>query len=161
MFNVTPRCLSDENDKWVKRKAGSFDRVFLDAPCSGTGTWRRNPDAKWRLTLDGVAELTAKQAKILDSAWRLAAPGGWLIYATCSLLPEENEGQIEAFLSKKTDARLLPVGEIWDRVIAAKGGAKYPLGEAPMLRLTPAKNGTDGFFVAVMEKLKDDNRQTP
>ncbi|HZB90491.1 MAG TPA: RsmB/NOP family class I SAM-dependent RNA methyltransferase [Stellaceae bacterium] len=139
--------ISGARDKWVKRHAQSFDRVFVDAPCTGTGTWRRNPDAKWRLRPEDLAELTALQAEILDSAARLAKPGGRVIYATCSLLAEENEAQIEHFLSRHDGFALLPIGGVWAETIG---------GEAPvrgdMLRLTPARHGTDGFFVAVLER---------
>jgi 16S rRNA (cytosine967-C5)-methyltransferase len=151
--------LSSARDKWVKRHAQGFDRVFVDAPCTGTGTWRRNPDAKWRLRPEDLAELTALQAEILDSAARLAKPGGRVIYATCSLLREENEAQIELFLAGHGDFTLLPIGQVWQETI---GGAPPAAGD--MLRLTPARHGTDGFFVAVMgratgstpRKAKDD-----
>ena len=134
-------------DKWVKRHARSFDRVFVDAPCTGTGTWRRNPDAKWRLRPEDLAELTQLQAEILDSASRLAKPGGRVVYATCSLLREENEAQIEAFLASHPDFALLPLAQVWAETI---GGEPPETGD--MLRLTPARHGTDGFFVAVLER---------
>ena len=95
---VQRKPLASARDKWVKHHGKSFDRVFIDAPCTGTGTWRRNPDAKWRLTPEDLAELTALQAEILDSAERLVRPGGRLVYVTCSLLREENEAQVERFL---------------------------------------------------------------
>jgi 16S rRNA (cytosine967-C5)-methyltransferase len=140
--------LESARDKWVKRHARSFDRVLVDAPCSGTGTWRRNPDAKWRLRPGDLAELTALQAEILDSAARLAKPGGGrVIYVTCSVLREENEAQIERFLASHGDFALLPVGEVWRATI----GGEPPLADE-MLRLTPARNGTDGFFAAVLER---------
>ncbi len=87
-------------DKWVKRQSARFDRVLVDAPCTGTGTWRRNPDARTRLTETDLAELTQKQADILDQAQKLVKPGGKLIYATCSLLNDENEAQLEAFFCR-------------------------------------------------------------
>ena len=139
--------LSGERDKWVKRHAESFDRVFVDAPCTGTGTWRRNPDAKWRLRPEDLAELTALQAGILDSAQRLTKPGGRLIYVTCSLLREENETQIEQFLGRHADFTLLPIAEVWRETI---GGEPPAAGD--MLRLSPSRHGTDGFFVAVMAR---------
>ena len=139
--------LSSARDKWVKKHAGGFDRVFVDAPCTGTGTWRRNPDAKWRLKPQDLEELTALQAEILDSAQRLVKPGGRLIYATCSVLKEEDEAQIGKFLESHADFTLLPIAAVWAEAIE---------GECPtrgeMLRLSPARNGTDGFFVAVMER---------
>ncbi|MEO9191191.1 MAG: RsmB/NOP family class I SAM-dependent RNA methyltransferase, partial [Acetobacteraceae bacterium] len=90
-------------DKLVKRRAGGFDRVLIDAPCTGTGTWRRNPDARLRLTQQDLAELVVKQASILDTGAKLVRAGGKLIYATCSLLPEENEEQVSAFLARHPD----------------------------------------------------------
>ncbi len=139
--------LSSARDKWVKKHGGSFDRVFVDAPCTGTGTWRRNPDAKWRLQPEDLEELTALQGEILDSAQRLVKPGGRLIYATCSLLQEEDEDQITRFLAAHPDFTLLPIAAVWAESI---GGDCPAQGE--MLRLTPARHGTDGFFVAVMER---------
>lgn len=139
--------LSSHRDKWVKRHLASFDRVFVDAPCTGIGTWRRNPDAKWRLTPTDVTELVALQAEILDSAQRLVKPGGRLVYATCSLLREEDEEQVEHFLAGHAEFTLVPIGEVWASVI----GGKSPGGEKT-LRLTPARHDTDGFFVAVMQR---------
>lgn len=139
--------LSNERDKWVKKHAASFDRVFVDAPCTGTGTWRRNPDAKWRLKQEDVTELAALQAEILDSAQRLVKPGGRLIYATCSLLMEENEDQIARFLETHPDFAALPVASVWAETLEGDCPAR-----ADALRLSPARNGTDGFFVAVMAR---------
>jgi 16S rRNA (cytosine967-C5)-methyltransferase len=139
--------LTNERDKWVKRHAAGFDRVFVDAPCTGTGTWRRNPDAKWRLSPTDLAELAVLQASIIDSAARLVKPGGRLIYATCSFLREENEAQIERFLAASPDFALVPAGRIWRARIAGKMPAS-----GDMLRLTPARHGTDGFFVAICER---------
>jgi 16S rRNA (cytosine967-C5)-methyltransferase len=139
--------LTGHRDKWVKRHAKSFDRVLVDAPCTGTGTWRRNPDAKWRLRPQDLDELTALQADILDSAQRLVKPGGRLIYVTCSLLREEDELQVENFLATHADFALVPIGEVWRAVIGPDCPAR---GE--MLRLSPARHGTDGFFVGVMAR---------
>jgi 16S rRNA (cytosine967-C5)-methyltransferase len=139
--------LTSERDKWVKRHAQSFDRVFIDAPCTGTGTWRRNPDAKWRLRPEDLAELAALQAEILDSAAWLTKPGGRLIYVTCSLLREENEAQVERFLAEHGDFSLLRIGDVWAETIGGE-----PPAEGDMLRLTPARHGTDGFFVAVLAR---------
>jgi 16S rRNA (cytosine967-C5)-methyltransferase len=139
--------LSTERDKWVKKHVGGFDRVFVDAPCTGTGTWRRNPDAKWRLKPKDLEELAALQAEILDSAQRLVKGGGRLIYATCSLLREEDESQIEQFLETHPDFSLKPIGEVWREVFESE-----PPHRSHTLRLSPARDGTDGFFVAVMER---------
>ena len=146
--NVERKPLSSERDKWVKRHAESFDRVFVDAPCTGTGTWRRNPDAKWRLRPSDLEELTALQASILDSAARLVKAGGRLVYATCSMLPAENDGQVAAFLAGHPHFRLVPMVEVWKDAI----GTPCPVA-TETLQLTPAQHGTDGFFVAVMERL--------
>jgi 16S rRNA (cytosine967-C5)-methyltransferase len=140
--------LTSHRDKWVKRHAQSFDRVLIDAPCTGTGTWRRNPDAKWRLKPDDLIALTRLQADILDSAQRLVKAGGRLIYVTCSLLREENEEQVKRFLEIHLDFSLVPLGEVWQRTV---GSSDCPL-TGPMLRVSPARHGTDGFFVAVMER---------
>jgi 16S rRNA (cytosine967-C5)-methyltransferase len=144
--NVEPRLLENERDRWVKKQRGKFDRVLVDAPCTGTGAWRRNPDARWRpMDLERLLDV---QREILDSAARLAKPdGGRVIYATCSLLREENEAQVEGFLAAHPDYRLIPVETVWDETVGT--------GPAPttgMLRLSPAANGTDGFFVAVLER---------
>lgn len=147
VHNVTRHVLETESDKWVKRHGGTFDRVLVDAPCSGSGTWRRNPDAKWRLTEQTVADLVSLQGRILTSAARLVRPGGRLVYATCSLLAEENERQIDAFLADNPAFTLIPVSEVW----AATVGGTCPV-EDPMLRLSPARTATDGFFAAIMER---------
>ena len=145
--NVERRTLASERDKWVKRHAGGFDRVFVDVPCLGTGTWRRNPDAKWRSRPEDLAELVERQQQILRSAARLVRPGGRLVYATCSLLREEDEAQSEAFLADAPDFSLVPAARAWEETI----GGNSPGGE-DYLFLTPARHGTDGFFVAVFER---------
>jgi 16S rRNA (cytosine967-C5)-methyltransferase len=138
------RHLVEPGDKWAKRRAGSFDRVLVDAPCTGTGTWRRNPDARLRLTEADLAELLPKQAAILDQAAPLVRSGGRLVYATCSLLSEENEAQVTAFLARHPGFALVPLARAWP------GGAPPNLGD--YLSLTPARHGTDGFFAAVLER---------
>jgi len=148
VHNVTRKPIESERDPWVKRHKGGFDRVLVDAPCSGSGTWRRNPEARWRLTPEGLDELLDLQGRILESAARLVRPGGRLAYATCSLLRAENEAQVERFLAADPAFRLLPMPQVWAEVL---GGD--PPGEAPMLRLLPAAHGTDGFFLAVLERL--------
>lgn len=152
VFMVERRVLSTERDKWIKRRAarfdGGFDRVLVDAPCTGSGTWRRNPDQKWKLTPEGLAELNALQASILDSASRLVQPGGRLIYVTCSILPSENEERVTQFLSDRPDFFAHPLSEVWEKVLPSTPfpGKPGSIG----LRLTPADHGTDGFFVAVL-----------
>ncbi|HET6161158.1 MAG TPA: RsmB/NOP family class I SAM-dependent RNA methyltransferase [Dongiaceae bacterium] len=190
IHNVERKALSSERDQWVKRHAGTFDRVLVDAPCTGTGTWRRNPDAKWKLTPEDLEELSEVQHNILDSAWRLVKPGGRLVYATCSLLAEENEAQVEAFLTAHADFKLVPIVDVWKHVVgtapphsavipAEEPGPMRPsrLDDGPMgpgsrrltaairddsvgsgngatLSLTPAQHGTDGFFAALLERVK-------
>ena len=146
LHNIETRALSNERDPWVKRHKGKFDRVVVDAPCSGTGTWRRNPDARWRLLGPGIAELLVLQRNILDSACRLVKPGGRLVYATCSLLAEENQGQVESFLATHPEFRLVPLAEAWPQKLGPVPG------EGAYLSLSPARNGTDGFFAAVLER---------
>jgi 16S rRNA (cytosine967-C5)-methyltransferase len=151
VHNVERLGLSSERDAWVKRHAGTFDRVLVDAPCSGSGTWRRNPDAKWRLKPSDIDELVELQRRILDSAARLVKPGGRLVYATCSLLPRENGGQADWFLARNEEFSALPVAEIWPSAV----GGQVPepgSGPGPYLSLTPASHGTDGFFVAILQR---------
>jgi 16S rRNA (cytosine967-C5)-methyltransferase len=145
--NAERRVLTSERDKWVKRHAGGFDRVLIDAPCLGTGTWRRNPGDKWRVTPEDLADLIVRQQEILRSAARLVRPGGRLIYATCSVLHEEDEAQAEAFLAAEPKFSVVPAARAWNETIGgpSPGGERY-------LRLTPARHGTDGFFVAIFER---------
>ncbi|CAK0760022.1 16S rRNA (cytosine967-C5)-methyltransferase [uncultured Gammaproteobacteria bacterium] len=147
LHNVETRPLNGERDPWVKHHKSSFDRVLADVPCSGTGTWRRNPDARWRQLGPGLSELIPLQKAILDSAARLVRPGGRLIYATCSLLPEENEQQIEHFLAGHSEFRPLPLAEVWAEVAVGP-----PPNAGPWLRLTPATHACDGFFAAVLKR---------
>ncbi len=151
--NVEPRLLSSERDRWVSRQKGKFDRVLIDAPCSGTGVWRRNPDARWR-EID-LPDLLETQDRLLASASRLVKPGGRLIYATCSLLPSENERRVEAFLTGAAGFHPMDAAGVW----AAAMGTDLPASaaEGPYLRLTPARHGTDGFFAAVLERAGDDH----
>ena len=140
-----------EGDKAVKRLAGKADRVLVDAPCTGTGTWRRNPDAKWRYDAEALAEITAGQRMILERAAAMVKPGGRLVYVTCSVLADENEAIVDGFLADSTAFRVLPVSTAWAETIGARGGPACP-SEGPYLRLSPHRHGTDGFFVAVLER---------
>ncbi len=134
------RPLSDEKQRrWLKRQKGKFDIVLLDVPCTGTGTWRRNPDMRWRVYGPSMEELIPVQAEIMDKAKNAVKPGGKLVYATCSLLPDENENQVAAFLERNSDFEILPIDE-------ALG-----LG-SPYMRLTPKRHKTDGFFAAVLQR---------
>jgi 16S rRNA (cytosine967-C5)-methyltransferase len=152
VHNVERRGLSSERDPWVKRHAGAYDRVLVDAPCTGVGTWRRNPDARWKLTPDYLKELLDLQQRIFDSAARLVKPGGRLIYATCSLLPEENEAQIDSFLAQHADFAVLLVADVWREAMAKQPNAAPCPSGGSYLRLTPAQQGTDGFFVAILQR---------
>ncbi|WP_296383203.1 RsmB/NOP family class I SAM-dependent RNA methyltransferase [Reyranella sp.] len=142
LHNVERRSITD-NAKWLKRQKGAFDRVLVDAPCTGTGTWRRNPDGRWTLAPKDLEELVPKQADILDQASRLVKPGGRLVYATCSVLPAENERQIEAFLERHPEFAVTPIAELELAPELAAG---------PYLRLSPLRHGTDGFFGAVLTR---------
>jgi len=145
-FNVTRRVLADHRDPWLKRHKGGFDRVLIDAPCSGVGAWRRNPDARWRLTPEALERVVSLQGDILASAARLVRPGGRLVYVTCSLLPEENQAQVRRFLQEgapfdqREAGSLLPVTA---SAVDSEGG----------VTLRPDRQGTDGFYMAVLERL--------
>ncbi len=139
------RHLIEAGDKWAKRRAGTFDRVLVDAPCTGSGTWRRNPDARGRLRESDLAELVPKQAAILEEAARLVRIGGRLVYATCSLLAEENEAQVSAFLTRHPEFEPVPLARAWSPE------SPCPC-EGDRLFLTPFRHGTDGFFAAVLER---------
>jgi 16S rRNA (cytosine967-C5)-methyltransferase len=147
LSNVHPACLSGENDTRVKRLQGKVDRVLVDAPCSGLGTLRRNPDLKWRQSPQSVDELTVKQAAILAAAAKLLRPGGRLVYATCSILAEENEAIVDAFLAGHADFHRVSAKDL----LAAQGIA-IECGED--MRLAPQTHGTDGFYAAVLERAK-------
>ena len=127
----------------------AFDRVLLDVPCSGTGAWRRNPDARWRLTPDDLERDLARQAEILDHGARLVRPGGRMVYVTCSILCSENLEQIDGFLARAPGFGPVEIGPIWERCI---GGSRT--GGDRDLALSPAREGTDGFFVAVLERAR-------
>ena len=145
LSNVQPQLIAHENDTKVKRLAGKIDRVLVDAPCSGLGTLRRNPDLKFRQSPQSVAELNVKQAAILDSAARLLKPGGRLVYATCSLLHKENQDIVQAFLAGHPGFTLLPAGEV-----LRQQHIDLPMGD--YLELSPQSHNTDGFFAAVLER---------
>lgn len=145
LSNVHPVQIAHERDAKIKRLAGKIDRVLVDAPCSGLGTLRRNPDVKWRQKVEAVAEMQEKQASILAGAARLLKGGGRLVYATCSLLDEENDTIVEQFLAANPDFELVPMS----KVLAEQ---KIDLEMGDYLKLLPHKHQTDGFFAAVMER---------
>jgi 16S rRNA (cytosine967-C5)-methyltransferase len=148
LSNVFPQRIASENDPKVKRLRGKIDRVLVDAPCTGLGTLRRNPDLKVRQSVEGLAELNVKQRSILEAAAALVKPGGRLVYGTCSLLSEENEEIVRDFLSRHPDFSLLPAQQVLDRQgVKVAGAGDY-------LHLYPHVHDTDGFFAAVLERKK-------
>lgn len=150
LSNVYPVQIAHERDERIKRLAGKIDRVLVDAPCSGLGTLRRNPDMKWRQSPQAIAELKVKQAAILESAARLLKPGGRLVYATCSLLEDENEAIANIF--SETHARdfsPLPARQLLEKAHVGQADA---LVRDEFLRLWPHRHGTDGFFAAAWER---------
>ncbi|MEY4979805.1 MAG: hypothetical protein RLZZ352_2075 [Pseudomonadota bacterium] len=155
LSNVHPVAIAHERDERIKRLAGKIDRVLVDAPCSGLGTLRRNPDLKWRQTPDTVAAQASLQQAILHSAARLLKPGGRLVYATCSLLRAENEQVAQAFAAAHPEFEALPVAEILEQNGLAQA-ASLCTGDADhagqWLRLWPHRHATDGFFAAVWRK---------
>ncbi|WP_414708249.1 RsmB/NOP family class I SAM-dependent RNA methyltransferase [Pusillimonas sp.] len=153
LSNIVPVVISPDNDQRVRRLRGKAHRVLVDAPCSGLGTLRRNPDLKWRQHPESLDELRALQARILRQASACVAAGGRLVYATCSVLPEENERQVEAFLAENPEFKLLDAAEI------VKDRCKNLTLLGPYLSMRPDRHGTDGFFAAVMQRA--DARQTP
>lgn len=148
LSNVHPVLIDHERDAKVKKLQGKADRVLVDAPCSGLGTLRRNPDLKWRQSAQGVVEMTAKQFDILASAARLVKPGGRLVYATCSLLAEENDEVVDRFLADHPGFVELDATDLL---------AKQEIGveTGPRLRLSPATHDTDGFFAVAFERRAD------
>jgi 16S rRNA (cytosine967-C5)-methyltransferase len=150
LSNVYPVQITHERDDRIKRLAGKIDRVLVDAPCSGLGTLRRNPDLKWRQSPESVEELRVKQTAILDSAARLLKPGGRLVYATCSLLADENEGIAQAFTeSHAREFTPLDAAAVLEK---AHAGTPAELVTNGFVRLWPNRHATDGFFAAVWER---------
>ncbi len=130
VHNIETHALGLEGDKWPKRHKNYFDLVLVDAPCTGSGTWRREPDRRWRQLGPKLEELLALQREVLENAQRLVKPGGRLVYATCSLLADENEDQVAAFVAAHPEFSV----------------------SGDFLKLTPLQHGTDGFFAAAFEK---------
>lgn len=139
--------LSSENDPWIEGLAGTADRVLLDVPCTGSGTWRRHPVDKWRLTPVELEEAMETQQRILTSASRMVKPGGRLIYATCSVLPEENEDQVAWFTSENPEFAIMDCRQLWHDCV----GGEAPV-NGPFMQLSPASTRTDGFFCAVLQR---------
>ena len=137
--------------KSLNNLRGSMDRVLVDAPCTGVGTWRRKPDAKWRLTEDALGRRMQEQVKVLDEAKHFVKPGGYLFYVTCSMLAAENEAQVYAFLERDPNFSLLSAGEVWEDRFGVDAPKPWSA-DGCTLTLSPASTNTDGFFFAVMEK---------
>jgi 16S rRNA (cytosine967-C5)-methyltransferase len=147
LSNVHPQWIASETDARLKRLAGKLDRVLVDAPCTGLGTLRRNPDLKWRQDEKTLSGFRAKQGTILAAASRLVKPGGLLLYATCSLLDEENAEVVQSFLAEHAQFELRPAN-------AALAQQRVELDTGDYLRLAPHLHGTDGFFAALLAKTK-------
>ncbi|TCP11005.1 16S rRNA (cytosine967-C5)-methyltransferase [Crenobacter luteus] len=145
LSNVHPQLIAHENDARIKRLAGKADRVLVDAPCSGLGTLRRNPDLKFRQSPESVARLNAMQKNILESAARLVKVGGRLVYATCSVLPLENRDVVNAFLAAHPEFELVPMS-------ALLAEHKVALDTGDFLEMAPHKHDTDGFFAAALTR---------
>jgi 16S rRNA (cytosine967-C5)-methyltransferase len=149
LSNVYPAQLVNERDDRIKRLAGKIDRVLVDAPCSGLGTLRRNPDLKWRLSAKAIDEMCELQSRILESAQRLLKPGGRLVYATCSPLRREDEAVAEAFTAAHPEFKPLPMSEL---LAAAHVERAAELDANGYFRSWPHRNGMDGFFAAAWQK---------
>lgn len=154
LSNVHPAAIAHERDDRVKRLSGKIDRVLVDAPCTGMGTLRRNPDLKWRQDLKAVEEMAQKQTAILQSASRMVKSGGRLVYATCSVLPQENEEIAKAFSAANPEFEALPAGDVLAELKVQDAQKLCSGGEngALYLRLWPHLHATDGFFAAIWQK---------
>jgi len=152
LSNVHPVAIAHERDDRIKRLAGKIDRVLVDAPCSGLGTLRRSPDLKWRQNPQTVAAQAELQLAILNSAARLLKPGGRLVYATCSLLPAENEAVVAAFGEAQPDFEPVPVAGLLETALVPQAAFLCTGDGGQMLRLWPHRHATDGFFAAVWRK---------
>jgi 16S rRNA (cytosine967-C5)-methyltransferase len=146
---VSCRLLTGKDDAWMEKNKLSIDRVLVDVPCTGTGAWRRDPNAKWRFTPEQLDGFCVQQRKILVDSATLVKLGGRLIYATCSILYEENEQQILDFLKNNDGFTTIPIDQVWAETIG-----QSPPSTGPYLRLSPASTGTDGFFCAVLERVQ-------
>lgn len=146
VHNVELRCIEEpQHQKWFKRQKQTMDVVLVDAPCSSSGTWRRNPDLRWRQFGPELEAIKQAQSEILSRVAKCVKPGGRLVYATCSLFREENEDQVEAFLRAHSEFEILPLSKVWPYETS-------PPCDGPHMSLSPAKHQTDGFFTAIMQK---------
>jgi 16S rRNA (cytosine967-C5)-methyltransferase len=132
--------------KWLKAKRGRFDRVLVDAPCTGTGAWGRNPDQRWTLDANALPRLMAEQDQLLNTAAQMVKPGGLIVYATCSLLLEENEDRIRAFRERTPELRAVTARSVWTDL----GLGHWPSSQDEYFRVSPSRHGMDGFFAAML-----------
>jgi 16S rRNA (cytosine967-C5)-methyltransferase len=132
---------------------GKMDLVLIDAPCTGSGVWRRRPDAKWRLGPQMLEARLAEQSAVLDEGAGLVKPGGRLVYITCSVLPAENRDQVDAFLARHADFKLVPWPSLWEQAMPGSSAPASADASAETLQMTPLNHGTDGFFVAALERV--------
>jgi 16S rRNA (cytosine967-C5)-methyltransferase len=130
-----------------------MDRVVLDAPCTGSGTWRRRPDAKWRLDTKNLEQRLEQQEQVLQAGAPFVKPGGYLIYITCSIFPEENENQVYSFVEANPEFEIISAGGAWEELYGYDKPAPWS-SDMQTITLTPASTGTDGFFFCVMERAK-------
>ena len=139
------------NEGALNDLVGRMDRVIVDAPCTGTGTWRRRPETKWKLTEEQLLKRVEEQRLALAEARQFVRPGGYLVYITCSVLAAENEDQIYHFIANNPDFELVSAGEVWQDLYGFD--APQPWSSDMMtVTLTPASTQTDGFFFSVMER---------
>jgi len=141
------------DEKALSALGPRFDLVLVDAPCTGSGTWRRKPDAKWRLKPANIPERQEEQQRVLELGASLTKPGGRLVYVTCSVLPEENRDQVDAFLAGHDDFAIEPYEDVWAEGIGGVAPQSAD-GRSDTLQLTPAQHATDGFFIALMRRNK-------
>ncbi len=146
--NVLLNPIKAENDPWLKQFELRVDRLLIDAPCSGLGAWRRNPESRWKMTKELLDDLLGRQKRILQSAAHLVKPGGRVVYATCSLLKRENEDQITAFLKENDNYAIVPISTVWEE----RFDTPCPF-EGDYMTMQPNLHKSDGFFCAVLERL--------
>jgi 16S rRNA (cytosine967-C5)-methyltransferase len=144
--------LDPGNAEALAELEGKMDRVIVDAPCTGSGVWRRRPDAKWRLSPQMLEARCAEQSAVLDQAARLVAPGGRLAYITCSVLPAENRDQVDAFIGRFPEFGIVPWLLLWGQAAFSAAPPQSADGSAETLLMTPRSFGTDGFYVAMMQR---------
>ncbi|RIA56632.1 RsmB/NOP family class I SAM-dependent RNA methyltransferase [Dichotomicrobium thermohalophilum] len=140
------------NESALEELRERMDIVFVDAPCSGSGAWRRRPDAKWRLSPQALEKRHAEQRAVLAQSAPLVKPGGWLVYVTCSVLPSENDAQAAWFLAEYSDFAPVPLAQVWRETLSASFPGSAATGNGDSLLLTPASHGTDGFFIAILQR---------